>query len=65
MTDAQFLCRFKNFKAYYQKNSSKKEYLNFGLSNESFESVVVGGLEVQVRMNTCALFNQICSFTTH
>ena len=38
-------------------NSTKKEYHSFGLSNESFESVVGDGLEVQVSINTCVLFN--------
>ena len=37
-------------------NSTKKEYQSFGLSNESFESVMGGGLEVQVRINTWVLF---------
>ena len=46
-------------------NSTKKEYQSFGLSNESFESVVVAGLEVQGRINTCVLFNSIYSFMTH
>ena len=38
-------------------NSTKKEYRSFGLSNENFESVMGGGLEVQVRINTLVLFN--------
>ena len=38
-------------------NSTKKEYQSFGLSNESFESVVGGGLEVQIHINTSVLFN--------
>ena len=38
-------------------NSTKKEYQGFGLSNESFESVIGGGLEVQVRVKTWVFFN--------
>ena len=38
-------------------NNNKKEYQSFGLSNESFESVMGGGLEVQVRENMWVFFN--------
>ena len=31
-------------------NSTKKEYQSFGLSKESFESVMGGGLEVRVHV---------------
>ena len=37
-------------------SSTKKEYQSFGLSNESFESIMGSGLEVQVRVNTWILF---------
>ena len=38
-------------------NSTKKEYQSFGLFSESFERVMGGGLEVQVRVNTWVFFN--------